>query len=128
MNSTPSIVVTGISGNLGRQLLPLLSSFRVVGVDFRPPQTEHSLQFEQMDLAEEASCLQLIQLFKEVRPVAVVQEVVPPAGHPVRRPVRRRRNRRPIHACGLPRQDTVVGPAAVEAAAVVCPRHRCRRR
>ncbi len=71
-NSTPSIVVTGISGNLGRQLLPLLSSFRVVGVDFRPPQTDHSLQFEQMDLAEEASCLQLIQLFKDVRPVAIV--------------------------------------------------------
>lgn len=71
-NSTPSIVVTGISGNLGRQLLPLLSSFRVVGVDFRPPQTDLPLQFEQMDLAEEASCLQLIQLFKDVRPVAVV--------------------------------------------------------
>jgi len=72
MNSTPSIVVTGISGNLGRQLLPLLSSFRVVGVDFRPPQTDLPLQFEQMDLAEEASCLQLIQLCKDVRPVAVV--------------------------------------------------------
>lgn len=71
-NSTPSIVVTGISGNLGRQLLPLLSSFRVVGVDFRPPQADLPLQFEQMDLAEEASCLQLIQLFKDVRPVAVV--------------------------------------------------------
>ena len=71
-NSTPSIVVTGISGNLGRQLLPLLSSFRVVGVDFRPPQTDLPLQFEQMDLAEEASCLQLLQLFKDVRPVAVV--------------------------------------------------------
>ena len=71
-NSTPAIVVTGISGNLGRQLLPLLSSFRVVGVDFRPPQTDLPIQFEQMDLAEEASCLQLIQLFKDVRPVAVV--------------------------------------------------------
>ena len=71
-NSTPAIVVTGISGNLGRQLLPLLSSYRVVGVDFRPPQTDLPVQFEQMDLAEEASCLQLIQLFKDVRPVAVV--------------------------------------------------------
>ena len=72
MNSTPSIVVTGISGNLGRHLLPLLSSFRVVGVDFRPPQTDLPLQFEQMDLAEEASCLKLIQMFKDLRPVAVV--------------------------------------------------------
>ncbi len=71
-NSIPSIVVTGISGNLGRQLLPLLRAFRVVGVDFRPPQTDQSLQFEQMDLAEEASCLQLLQLFRDVRPVAVI--------------------------------------------------------
>jgi len=71
-NSIPSIVVTGISGNLGRQLLPLLGAFRVVGVDFRPPKTDQSLQFEQMDLAEEASCLQLLQLFRDVRPVAVI--------------------------------------------------------
>jgi len=49
-NSIPSIVVTGISGNLGRQLLPLLGAFRVVGVDFRPPKTDQPLQFEQMDL------------------------------------------------------------------------------
>src|SRR5258706_8808988 len=71
-NSTPSIVVTGISGTLGRQLLPLLGSFGVVGVDFRPPQTDQPLQFEQMDLAEESSCMQLLQLFRDVRPVAVL--------------------------------------------------------
>lgn len=71
-NAPPSIIVTGISGNLGRRLLPLLSDFRVVGVDFRPPTTDHSLQFEQMDLGEEASCLQLLQLMREVRPVALV--------------------------------------------------------
>lgn len=71
-DSLPSIVVTGISGNLGSRLLPLLGSFRVVGVDFRAPETNHPLQFEQMDLADEASCLQLLQLFKDVRPVAVL--------------------------------------------------------
>src|SRR5689334_25063076 len=71
-NSTPAIIVTGIAGHLGRHVLPLRSSFRVVGVDFRPPQTGHSLQFEQMDLAEEAWCLQLLQLMRDVRPVAVV--------------------------------------------------------
>jgi nucleoside-diphosphate-sugar epimerase len=71
-NSTPSIVVTGISGALGRQLLPLLGTFRVVGVDLLPPQTDHPVQFEQMDLAEESSCLQLLQLFRDVRPVAVL--------------------------------------------------------
>lgn len=71
-NAPPSIVVTGISGNLGRRLLPLLSGFRVVGVDFRAPTTDHPLQFEKMDLGEEASCMQLLQLLRDVRPVAVV--------------------------------------------------------
>src|SRR5436190_21296987 len=70
-NGPPSIIVTGISGNLGRRLLPMLSAFRVVGVDFRPP-AEHPVQFEQMDLGEESSCLQFIQLLRDVRPVAVV--------------------------------------------------------
>ena len=72
-DAIPSIIVTGISGNLGRRLLPMLTSrFRVVGVDFRPPVTDQPIRFEQMDLGEESSCLQLIQLFREVRPVAVV--------------------------------------------------------
>lgn len=71
-NAPPSIVVTGISGNLGQRLLPLLSDFRVVGVDFRPPITDSSLQFEKIDLAEEASCMQFLQLLRDVRPVAVV--------------------------------------------------------
>jgi nucleoside-diphosphate-sugar epimerase len=71
-NGPPSIVVTGISGNLGRRLLPMLTGFRVVGVDIRPPHTDPPLQFEQMDLGEEASCLQFIQLMRDVRPVAVV--------------------------------------------------------
>ena len=71
-DALPSIVVTGISGNLGQRLLPLLSHFRVVGVDFRPPQSDLPIRFEQMDLGEEASCLQLLQLFRDVRPIAVV--------------------------------------------------------
>jgi len=71
-DALPSIVVTGISGNLGQRLLPLLSHFRVVGVDFRPPQADLPIRFEQMDLGEEASCLQLLQLFRDVRPIAVV--------------------------------------------------------
>ena len=32
-----TVLVTGVSGNLGTRLLPLLSGFRVVGVDMRPP-------------------------------------------------------------------------------------------
>lgn len=72
VNAAPSIIVTGIAGNLGRKLLPLLGQFRVVGVDFRPPDTSHPLRFEQMDLAEESSCQKFLELMKEVRPVAVV--------------------------------------------------------
>lgn len=71
-DAPPSIVVTGISGNLGQRLLPLLAQFRVIGVDFRPPHSAQPIRFEQIDLGEEASCIQLIQLFREVRPVAVV--------------------------------------------------------
>ena len=71
-DALPSIVVTGISGNLGQRLLPLLTGFRVVGVDFRPPQAQLPIQFVQVDLGEEPSCLQLLQLLREVRPVAVV--------------------------------------------------------
>jgi nucleoside-diphosphate-sugar epimerase len=70
--SLPAVVVTGISGNLGQRLLPMLSRFRVVGVDFRPPQTHLPIRFEPLDLGGEESCLQLLQLFREVRPVAVV--------------------------------------------------------
>ena len=33
MNST--VLVTGIAGNLGTRLLPMLSEFRVIGVDLR---------------------------------------------------------------------------------------------
>jgi nucleoside-diphosphate-sugar epimerase len=71
-DALPSILVTGISGNLGGRLLPMLSGFRVVGVDFRPPQTDHPIQFEQMDLGVESSCLNFLRLLKDVRPVAVV--------------------------------------------------------
>ena len=71
-DALPSILVTGISGNLGQRLLPLLTGFRVVGVDFRAPQTNLPIQYVQMDLGQEASCLQFLQLLREVRPVAVL--------------------------------------------------------
>src|SRR5437763_2699202 len=68
----PAIVVTGISGNLGRRLLPMLSAFRVVGVDMRPPETSLPIQFVKMDLGPESSCLDFLQLLRDVRPVAVI--------------------------------------------------------
>jgi nucleoside-diphosphate-sugar epimerase len=60
-----TVLVTGVSGNLGTRLLPLLSEFRVVGVDLRPPETSVRLQFEQMDLGREASCRRLLELLRE---------------------------------------------------------------
>jgi nucleoside-diphosphate-sugar epimerase len=71
-DALPSVLVTGISGNLGRRLLPMLSGFRVVGVDFRPPETDSPLQFVQMDLSLESSCQEMMNLLRDVRPVAVV--------------------------------------------------------
>ncbi|HEY7352497.1 MAG TPA: NAD-dependent epimerase/dehydratase family protein [Terriglobales bacterium] len=71
-DALPCIVVTGVSGNLGQRLLPLLSGFRVVGVDFRPPKPDLSLQFVKMDFSLESSCLEFLGLLREVRPVAVV--------------------------------------------------------
>jgi len=71
-NAKPVVVVTGISGNLGLRLLPMLHDFDVIGVDFRPPQTESPLRFEQMDLGEEWSTRALFELLRDSRPQAVV--------------------------------------------------------
>ena len=63
----PTVVVTGISGNLGSRLLPLLGGFNVIGVDVAPPATDLPLRFERMDLGQEESCRQLFFLLRETR-------------------------------------------------------------
>ena len=68
----PTIVVTGISGNLGTRLLTLLDDFNVIGVDFATPQTDLPLRFEKIDLGRESACRQLVQILKESRARAVV--------------------------------------------------------
>jgi len=50
----------------------MLSAFRVIGVDMRPPETDLPIQFTPMDLGLESSCLDLLQLLRDVRPVAVI--------------------------------------------------------
>jgi nucleoside-diphosphate-sugar epimerase len=72
MKSEPTILVTGISGNLGTRLLPMLSDFRVVGVDMRPPESPHPVLFEQADLGRESSCRQLIELLRRTGASAVI--------------------------------------------------------
>jgi nucleoside-diphosphate-sugar epimerase len=68
----PTVLVTGIAGNLGSRLLPLLADYQVIGVDLNPPATSSSLSFEKMDLALEPSCRELFLLLKEFRPFAVL--------------------------------------------------------
>src|SRR5579862_2971534 len=68
----PVIVVTGISGNLGSRLLPLLGKFSVIGVDVHPPKTDSELQFESLDLGQESSTRTLYELLRDTRPHAVV--------------------------------------------------------
>jgi nucleoside-diphosphate-sugar epimerase len=68
----PVVVVTGISGNLGSRLLPMLGSFSVIGVDIHPPQTDCELQFESLDLGKESSTRTLYELLRDTHPFAVV--------------------------------------------------------
>src|SRR5216684_244867 len=71
-DSKPTVVITGISGNLGTRLLPQLAQFDVIGVDLTPPSTDLPLRFERMDLGEEESCRQLFILLRDSRAAAVV--------------------------------------------------------
>jgi nucleoside-diphosphate-sugar epimerase len=68
----PVVVVTGVSGNLGSRLLPLLGSYSVIGVDLHPPQTDSELQFESLDLGQESSTRVLYELLRDTHAYAVV--------------------------------------------------------
>jgi nucleoside-diphosphate-sugar epimerase len=68
----PVVVVTGVSGNLGTRLLPLLGSFSVIGVDVSPPQTDSELQFESLDLGQESSTRTLFELLRDTHAYAVL--------------------------------------------------------
>jgi nucleoside-diphosphate-sugar epimerase len=68
----PVVVVTGIAGNLGSRLLPLLGRYTVIGVDISPPKTDAELRFEQLDLGEESSTRAFYELVRDTRPHAVI--------------------------------------------------------
>lgn len=67
-----SIIITGVSGNLGQRLLPLLSDFKVVGVDLRAPENSSLERFESMDFGSESCVRKLIQLINESSACAVI--------------------------------------------------------
>jgi UDP-glucose 4-epimerase len=69
----PAVLVTGVSGNLGLRLVRLFPEFRFIGTDVRPPEDPSGLaHFEKIDLSEERSCIQLLQLMRRFRPEAIV--------------------------------------------------------
>jgi nucleoside-diphosphate-sugar epimerase len=68
----PTILITGISGNLGLRLLPLLNDFQVIGTDLRDPEAPGLFRFEKIDLGEERACDQLLDLMRQYRPESVV--------------------------------------------------------
>ncbi|HSE50034.1 MAG TPA: NAD-dependent epimerase/dehydratase family protein [Terriglobales bacterium] len=71
-SAKPRVLVTGVAGNLGLRLLPELRDFEVVGVDMREPAGAALHAFRAIDLGEEASCAQLVELLRHTRCSAVV--------------------------------------------------------
>ncbi|MFY9562392.1 MAG: NAD-dependent epimerase/dehydratase family protein [Terriglobales bacterium] len=68
----PTVIVTGISGNLGQRLAPLLSDSKVVGIDVTPPTGAPIHRFVPLDLGKEESTRELFLLLRELQPAAVV--------------------------------------------------------
>ena len=71
-NEKPTLLVTGISGNLGTRLLPLLGDFQVIGIDLKPPAAGSCARFISMDLGLEQSCRELFLILRETRPASVL--------------------------------------------------------
>src|SRR5215471_8322318 len=67
----PTILITGVSGNLGLRLVEFLSDFKIIGVDVAPS-ARPLFHFEQVDLAQERSCSQLLELLRAYRPESVI--------------------------------------------------------
>src|SRR5271157_3847407 len=67
----PTIVITGVSGNLGQRLLPQLPQATVVGIDVMPPAAPVD-RFVPLDLGREESTRELLLLLRELQPASVV--------------------------------------------------------
>ncbi len=70
--SRPTVVITGVAGNLGRRLLPMLHDFSVLGLDFQEPSAPYSMRFHRMDLGHESSCRELVALLRDSNASALV--------------------------------------------------------
>ena len=68
----PTIIVTGVSGNLGQRLVQQLSDYTVVGIDVTPPTHSQVDRFVPLDLGREESTRELLLLLRELQPASVV--------------------------------------------------------
>jgi nucleoside-diphosphate-sugar epimerase len=67
------ILVTGISGNLGRRLAPLLAGFEIVSADLHPPPPETTAgRFVQLDLSKTAGQQRLTEVIEREQVEAVL--------------------------------------------------------
>ena len=73
MPPKPTVLITGVAGNLGLRLLKQLPEYQIIGADIRELDSAESIaHFEKVDLAEERSCDQLLDLTRAYRPESVV--------------------------------------------------------
>src|SRR5260370_2950069 len=72
MDTKPTVIITGVSGNLGQRLLPQLSDYPVVGIDITPPTHSPVDRFIPLDLGQEESTRDLLLLLRELQPTSVV--------------------------------------------------------
>ena len=68
----PTILVTGVSGNLGQRLLPQLSDSNGGGHRRHAPRHSQVDRFVPLDLGREESTRELLLLLRELQPVSVV--------------------------------------------------------
>jgi len=71
-DAQPTVLITGVAGNLGLRLLRELPEFQVIGLDRTQPGAGLPLRFESIDLGEEPSCGQLVSLLRQTGAQAVV--------------------------------------------------------
>src|SRR5258708_29988340 len=72
MDTKPTVIITGVSGNLGQRLLAQLSDYTVVGIDITPPTHSPVDRFIPLDLGQEESTRELLLLLRELQPTSVV--------------------------------------------------------
>ena len=68
----PTVLITGVAGNLGLRLLPQLAHCNLVGVDLAPPSSAAPLEFHPIDLGQDVSRAQLVELLRTSGAFAVV--------------------------------------------------------